>query len=150
MDRFYCTSQLHQNPNSAHHSQSMANSQYEYVKKFEQHPSLLPSTFIVVRIDGRGFHRFAMTSVHGMMPAPDVTRLSAKYGFEKPNDQRALELMNAAALSLMRELPDITMAYGVSDEYRLSYVKSSINRQLILAQLRIRSRMQIVRSKRKV
>jgi tRNA(His) 5'-end guanylyltransferase len=26
--------------------------------------------------------------------------------------------MNAAALAVMKELPDITMAYGISDEYR--------------------------------
>ena len=48
-----------------------------------------------------------------------MARLSAKYDFQKPNDRRALELMNAAALNVMKEVPDITMAYGVSDEYRL-------------------------------
>jgi tRNA(His) guanylyltransferase len=46
------------------------------------------------------------------------SRLCAKYGFEKPNDRRALELMNAAARAVMTEIPDITIAYGVSDEYR--------------------------------
>jgi tRNA(His) guanylyltransferase len=45
-------------------------------------------------------------------------RFSTKYGFEKPNDKRALELMNAAARAVMSEIPDITIAYGVSDEYR--------------------------------
>lgn len=30
---------------------------YEYVKNFEQTDVLLPSTWIVVRIDGRGFHK---------------------------------------------------------------------------------------------
>ncbi|MCJ1333966.1 tRNA-His guanylyltransferase [Thelotrema lepadinum] len=79
----------------------MANSKYEYVKAYERHMTLLPSTFIVVRIDGRGFHR-----------------LSRKYEFEKPNDSRALELMNASAVAVMNELPDVSMAYGVSDEYR--------------------------------
>ena len=34
----------------------MAKSKYEYVKSFEQDDSLLPATYIVVRIDGRGFH----------------------------------------------------------------------------------------------
>lgn len=58
----------------------MANSQYEYVKKFEQHTPLLPSTFIVVRIDGRGFHRFVMIPEFGMMPlAPDL----ATVGFQQ-------------------------------------------------------------------
>jgi tRNA(His) guanylyltransferase len=50
-------------------------------------------------------------------------RFANKYGFEKPNDKRALELMNAAARAVMAELPDITIAYGVSDEYRHDLVK---------------------------
>ncbi|OXV07352.1 hypothetical protein Egran_04891 [Elaphomyces granulatus] len=73
---------------------------YEYVKSFEQTDILLPATWIVVRIDGRGFHK-----------------LSRKYRFEKPTDRRALELMNAAAIEVMKELPDLNVAYGVSDEY---------------------------------
>ncbi len=44
--------------------------------------------------------------------------MCAKYGFEKPNDRRALDLMNAAAKTVMSEIPDITLAYGISDEYR--------------------------------
>ncbi|KAF4251943.1 Glucose-responsive transcription factor [Aspergillus fumigatus] len=78
----------------------MANSKYEYVKSFEQPDVLLPNTWIVVRIDGRGFHK-----------------LSDRYGFIKPNDRRALDLMNAAAVEVMKELPDLCIAYGVSDEY---------------------------------
>lgn len=35
----------------------MANSKYEYVRQFELADNLLPSTWLVVRIDGRGFHR---------------------------------------------------------------------------------------------
>ena len=45
-------------------------------------------------------------------------RFSTKYNFEKPNDRRALELMNAAALEVMREIPDINFAFGISDEFR--------------------------------
>jgi len=45
-------------------------------------------------------------------------RFSAKYAFEKPNDRRALDLMNAAAKAVLTELPDIVIAYGISDEYR--------------------------------
>ena len=33
-------------------------------------------------------------------------------------DKRALDLMNAAAVSVMKELPDLILAYGDSDEYR--------------------------------
>jgi tRNA(His) 5'-end guanylyltransferase len=45
-------------------------------------------------------------------------RMCAKYGFEKPNDRRALELMNAAAKAVMSDIPEITIGYGISDEYR--------------------------------
>ncbi|KAE9580995.1 tRNA(His) guanylyltransferase [Colletotrichum fructicola] len=85
----------------------MANSKFEYVKAFEQADTLLPNTWIVVRIDGRGF-----------------TKLCVKYQFEKPNDKRALDLMNAAARVVVTELPDITIAYGVSDEYSFVFHKS--------------------------
>ncbi|KAI4205175.1 MAG: hypothetical protein LQ346_001508 [Caloplaca aetnensis] len=78
----------------------MAKSKYEYVKLFEQNLNLLPNTYVVVRIDGRGFHH-----------------LSAKYGFEKPNDRRALDLMNAAAAALLKEIPEVSFAYGISDEF---------------------------------
>ncbi|KAF9884842.1 tRNA-His guanylyltransferase [Aspergillus nanangensis] len=78
----------------------MANSKYEYVKAFEQPDVLLPNTWIVVRIDGRGFHK-----------------LTDRYAFKKPNDRRALDLMNAAAVEVMKDLPDLCIAYGVSDEY---------------------------------
>ncbi|KAK3310242.1 Thg1 C terminal domain-containing protein, partial [Chaetomium strumarium] len=80
---------------------------YEYVKQFEQPDKLLPNTWIVIRVDGRGFTNFA-----------------TKYGFEKPNDRRALELMNTAARAVMSELPDITIAYGVSDESSFVFHKS--------------------------
>lgn len=33
---------------------------YEYVRSFEQSDALLPNTWIVVRIDGRGFHRYVV------------------------------------------------------------------------------------------
>ncbi|KAK6820978.1 Thg1 C terminal domain-containing protein [Apiospora arundinis] len=66
----------------------MANSKFEYVKNFERPDYLLPNTWVVVRIDGKGF-----------------TKLCAKYGFEKPNDRRALDLMNAAAKAVMTDLP---------------------------------------------
>ncbi|KAL4740508.1 Thg1 C terminal domain-containing protein [Aspergillus similis] len=78
----------------------MANSRFEYVKAFEQPDTLLPNTWIVVRIDGRGFHK-----------------LSDRYAFKKPNDRRALDLMNAAAVEVLKDLPDLAIAYGVSDEY---------------------------------
>ncbi|KAK2073876.1 hypothetical protein P8C59_008120 [Phyllachora maydis] len=85
----------------------MANSKFEYVRDFEQPDKLLPNTWIVVRIDGRGFTKFA-----------------AKYGFEKPNDKRALDLMNSAAKAVVTEMPEITIAYGISDEYSFVFHKT--------------------------
>lgn len=74
---------------------------YGYVKAYERPDLLLLSTWIVVRIDGRGFHK-----------------LCDKYNFRKPNDRQALDLMNAAAQGVMREVRELVVAYGHSDEYR--------------------------------
>lgn len=87
----------------------MANSRFEYVKHFERENVLLPETYIVVRVDGKGFHKF-----------------SQAYAFDKPNDKRALEVMNRAATALVREFPDIALAYGDSDEYSFLLRKSCV------------------------
>ena len=47
-----------------------------------------------------------------------VVRFTELYGFEKPNDERALRLMNACASSVLENIGEIVFAYGVSDEYR--------------------------------
>ncbi|KAJ3003340.1 UNVERIFIED_CONTAM: tRNA-histidine guanylyltransferase 1-like [Siphonaria sp. JEL0065] len=78
----------------------MAKSKFEYVKHFEQHQTLLRNTYVVVRIDGHGFHRF-----------------SSEHTFEKPNDIRALHLANEAAKGVMNDIQDIILGYGQSDEY---------------------------------
>ena len=44
-------------------------------------------------------------------------RFADKYGFEKPNDDRALQLMTCAAQTVMQSFRDIVIAYGQSDEY---------------------------------
>ncbi|KAG8679961.1 tRNA-His guanylyltransferase, partial [Ceratobasidium sp. 395] len=79
----------------------MANSRFAYVRSFELPDPLLPNTYIVLRIDGHAFHKF-----------------SDAHGFQKPNDERALCLMDKAAQTLMEEYPDIMLAFGESDEYR--------------------------------
>ncbi|RKP06114.1 Thg1 C terminal domain-containing protein [Thamnocephalis sphaerospora] len=78
----------------------MAKSKYEYVKHFEQDDRLLPGCWLVVRLDGRGFHRF-----------------SSLHGFTKPNDLRALQLANRCAETVMKDVQDAILAYGESDEY---------------------------------
>lgn len=86
----------------------MAKSKFEYVKKFEQHHVCLPNTWMVARLDGRCFHRFA-----------------EQHGFEKPNDDRALGLMNKCAEAVFREFSDIVIAYGQSDEYSFVFRRDS-------------------------
>ncbi|KAL1458466.1 hypothetical protein WDU94_008617 [Cyamophila willieti] len=78
----------------------MAKSKFEYVREFESHNTCLPNCFIVVRVDGKGFHKF--TEAHG---------------FEKPNDRDGLLLMSKAAACVMEEFNDISCAYGQSDEF---------------------------------
>lgn len=86
----------------------MANSKFEYVRNFEIEDKILPNCWIVVRIDGKGFHKF-----------------SEKHNFKKPNDVRALSLMNRAAISVMQEFKDILISYGQSDEYSFVLRKDS-------------------------
>lgn len=46
-------------------------------------------------------------------------RFSQVHDFEKPNDERALNLMNSCAVAVSSEYPDIVFSYGYNDEYRL-------------------------------
>ena len=39
---------------------SMAKSKFEYTRKFENNDSCLLNCFIVVRLDGRNFHRYVI------------------------------------------------------------------------------------------
>ncbi|PWA02820.1 hypothetical protein BB558_001032 [Smittium angustum] len=78
----------------------MANSKYEYVRNFETNTTILPEVWFVVRLDGQGF-----------------TKFTTDHGFTKPNDKAALDLMNHCAKLIMSKTPDISLAYGQSDEY---------------------------------
>ncbi|KAK4764346.1 hypothetical protein SAY87_013784 [Trapa incisa] len=80
----------------------------EYIRSFLFENKLLPSTYIIIRIDGCHFHRFS-----------DI------HEFEKPNDSRALNLMNACAVAVLNEFQDVVFAYGVSDEYSFVLKKTS-------------------------
>ncbi|PPQ95442.1 hypothetical protein CVT26_008461 [Gymnopilus dilepis] len=86
----------------------MANSKYAYVRDFELPDPLLPGTFMLFRLDGHSFHRFS-----------DV------HEFKKPNDIRALQLMDHAAKDVMNEYPDIVLAFGESDEFSFLLRKST-------------------------
>lgn len=86
----------------------MACSRFEYVKKFELPDPALPGTYMVVRIDGRGF-----------------TKFSDLHEFEKPNDLGALQVMNCAAEAVCQNFEEIILAYGQSDEYSFAFSNDS-------------------------
>lgn len=85
----------------------MANSRFEYVRNFERQNILLPDCHIIIRVDGKGFHK-----------------ISDFYNFDKPNDVSALEIINSCALKMFDLFPDIILAYGDSDEYSFLLKKS--------------------------
>lgn len=51
----------------------MACSRFEYVKNYEQDDAILPNVWIVIRLDGKGFHKF-----------------SKAHEFAKPNDANGI------------------------------------------------------------
>ena len=59
-------------------------------------------------------------------------RFSEDHEFIKPNDVRALRLMDEAAGSVMEIFPDITLAFGQSDEFR--QVDSDVRNGTIVAE----------------
>ncbi|EIM82530.1 tRNAHis guanylyltransferase [Stereum hirsutum FP-91666 SS1] len=86
----------------------MAGSRFAYVRNFELPDPLLPGTYMVFRLDGHSFHRF-----------------SDEHKFTKPNDDRALKLMDHAARAVMDAYPDIVLGFGESDEYSFLLRKST-------------------------
>ncbi|KAG9662406.1 hypothetical protein KCU69_g14700, partial [Aureobasidium melanogenum] len=92
----------------------MANSEFEYVRKFEEWDALAPSNWIVVRIDGRGFSKddFLLTVAcyHQTKSLMLFARFSKRQNFAKPNDRRAIDLMNAAAVEVVKQFTDIVIA----------------------------------------
>ena len=52
-------------------------------------------------------------------------KFSEKHGFEKPNDKRALDLMTQSAKVVMKEIHDVVLAYGQSDEYSFVLKRNS-------------------------
>ena len=87
----------------------MAGTKFAYVRNFELPDSVIPDTYLVVRIDGKGFHKF-----------------SKAHAFAKPNDALALELMNEAGRYVMQSLKgQVALAFGESDEYSFLLRKST-------------------------
>ncbi|KAG6382938.1 hypothetical protein SASPL_157339 [Salvia splendens] len=76
----------------------MANSKYEYVKSFEVQDVIMRPT----------------PSSSMFMPVVSA----AVHEFEKPNDVKALELMNECAIAVMEQFPDVIFSYGCAGEHR--------------------------------
>lgn len=57
------------------------------------------------------------------IPSPHPS--SEDHGFAKPNDVSALNLMNAAATYVMRDVADVVLAFGESDEFSFVIDKDS-------------------------
>ena len=89
-------------------NQTMAKSKFEYVKSFETDDNLLPNCWIVVKVAGKNFTKFTWD-----------------HDFERPNDRRALDLMNRAAVWVMQEFNNVSLAYGKSDEYSFVFRKTT-------------------------
>ena len=86
----------------------MSNSKFEYVKSFENKNDLLKNTYIVIRIDGKGFTKF--TDAHQ---------------YRKPNEIKGIRIMVLAAISVMESFPEIFLAYGQSDEFSFAFKKNA-------------------------
>ncbi|XP_041917676.1 probable tRNA(His) guanylyltransferase isoform X1 [Alosa sapidissima] len=86
----------------------MAKSKFEYVRSFETDDTCLKNCYIVVRLDGRNFHKFC-----------------DQHAFVKPNDERALALMRRSAECVMEQLEDVCVAYGQSDEFSFVFKRST-------------------------
>jgi tRNA(His) guanylyltransferase len=118
---------LLQDPSSGYRieTEAMANSRFTYVRDFELADKVLPNTWMLVRIDGKGFHKQVSLRVQHRIGSPGsdlpylcVLRFSRTHNFAKPNDKRALDLMDRAAEQVMTEVADVIVAFGESDEYR--------------------------------
>ncbi|XP_048131596.1 tRNA(His) guanylyltransferase 2-like isoform X3 [Rhodamnia argentea] len=86
----------------------MAKSKYEYVKSFEVEDEVMQPNLIIVRIEGCNFERFS--DIHDL---------------EKPNDEKALALMNSCAAAVLEEYPDIVFSYGFNDEYSFVFKRKT-------------------------
>ena len=86
----------------------MSNSKFEYVKSFENKNDLLKNTYIVIRIDGKGFTKF--TDAHQ---------------YKKPNEIKGIKVMALAGLSVMESFPEIFLGYGQSDEFSFAFKKNA-------------------------
>uniref|UniRef100_A0A8C9HH93 tRNA(His) guanylyltransferase n=1 Tax=Piliocolobus tephrosceles TaxID=591936 RepID=A0A8C9HH93_9PRIM len=81
---------------------------FAYVKLFEEERKILLNCFFVIRIDGCDFKKFIKL-----------------HNYEKPNDIRGLQLMNACAINVLNKFNEIDLSFGHSDEYSFLFRKNT-------------------------
>jgi tRNA(His) guanylyltransferase len=52
-------------------------------------------------------------------------RFVETHKYQKPNDIRGIDLMDECAKAVFREMPDIVLAYGQSDEYSFIFERNT-------------------------
>ncbi len=57
------------------------------------------------------------------LTTPRPPRFTSLHGFKKPADERGLALMDAAALEVLGEFPDVRLAFGESDEFSFVFAR---------------------------
>lgn len=75
-------------------------SRFEYLKDYKSGETLLRDSFIVVRVDGRGFTPFCLN-----------------HKIKRPIDDRLVNLMLDCGRCVMNRYKDIALCYGQSDEF---------------------------------
>ncbi|XP_068322532.1 tRNA(His) guanylyltransferase 1-like [Pyrus communis] len=100
-DRRFWNKQAHLQKELGSFTKDIEKVEHDYIRSFQFEDKLIPSTWVVVRIDGCHFHRF-----------------SEVHEFVKPNDEQAINLMNSCAVAVLQEFQELVFSYGVSDEYR--------------------------------
>ncbi|OHS94522.1 tRNAHis guanylyltransferase family protein [Tritrichomonas foetus] len=75
-------------------------SRYQYLESYQSEETLLRDSYIVVRVDGRGFTAFCL-----------------RHKILRPIDDRLVNVMLDCARSVMKRFPDIAVCYGQSDEF---------------------------------
>ncbi|KAJ7875461.1 Thg1 C terminal domain-containing protein [Mycena leptocephala] len=104
----------------------MSGSKYAYVRNFELPDPMLPGTFMFCGWTATHFigalHRFASSPLEYNLRG---SRFSDEHEFTKPNDTRALALMDHAAKDIMEQYADIVLAFGESDEFSFLIRQSS-------------------------
>lgn len=80
-------------------SSRMANSRFDYVRDFETNDTILPNCWIVVRIDGKAFHKF--TQKHDYNKPNDDNGKPIRVSFVKKNT-----LLMEKEFTIFRHQPD--------------------------------------------